>query len=142
MNRLFPVWLVSAAGLLTAAGPASAQIYNPAAVGRPMYGPGYRPALSPYLNLLRNNDPAVNYYLGTIPEFERRTNERVLQSEVQFLEQRQDATPAEQADIFTPLPGTGHATAFGNVGNYFNQGVPRPFSTLTQPATRPSTRRR
>ena len=33
------------------------------------------PALSPYLNMLRGGNPAANYYLGVVPEQQRRSNE-------------------------------------------------------------------
>src|SRR3954453_72218 len=111
MNRFFPVWLISAAALLAAARPASAQFYNPAAAGQPMYGPGYRPGLSPYLNLLRGNDPAVNYYLGTIPEFQRRANAQAFSSAILDLEARTInplPTLSEEEALLRPLQTTGH----------------------------------
>ena len=44
----------------------------------PQYGPGFRPALSPYLNLLRGGDISSNYYLGVNPEFQRRDDRTLL----------------------------------------------------------------
>src|SRR5439155_522204 len=71
----------------------------------PNYGPGYRPQLSPYLNLVPFNDPArpaVNYYLGTLPEFQRRSNAVLFQSEIRALENRPPvvAGSPEEQDLF------------------------------------------
>jgi hypothetical protein len=88
---------------------------------------GYRPysrtLLSPYLNMLRGGDPAANYYLGVIPEMDRRVNYARVRNSILELEQQVDqleeggvpVTPA----ITGTLPGTGHATTFLNTGNYF-----------------------
>src|ERR1043165_1405217 len=64
--------LVLLAGLsvLAAVGPAAAQ--SPLNRGRPAYGAGSRPPLSPYLNLIRPFDPAAHYYLGTRAALQRR----------------------------------------------------------------------
>jgi hypothetical protein len=35
------------------------------------------PTLSPYLNMLRGGDPAANYFLGTLPDFQRRQEDAV-----------------------------------------------------------------
>src|SRR5579883_146474 len=107
MKRL--VLAVLAAVIPLGAGTARAQFAPPA---RPNYGPGYRPQLSPYLNLIRGGDPAANYFLGTVPEQERRYNAQVFGSEINALERRtlgSVLTPEEA--IFETLPGTGHPTA-------------------------------
>ena len=105
---------------------------------RPGSAPANRPQLSPYLNLLRGGDPAANYYLGVVPERERRRNDAVFQREIADLDQRtQSTTPGED---FVPLRSTGHATAYGNTGTYFGStsgqqaNVNRP---PTQQAARP-----
>jgi hypothetical protein len=117
----------AASALLAVANAAPAQQVYPYA--RPNYGPYYQPRLSPYLDLLRGgNTPgntAANYFLGTIPEFERRSNQRYVQNQLQTLEQRPEQPPTAADDIFSPLAGTGHGTAFGNLGGYFNQSNPR-----------------
>ncbi len=110
-------------------GTASAQPYP---VNRPSYSPYSRPQLSPYLDLIRGGDPAANYYLGTVPERERRRNDAYYRSSILELDQRISQTP-ESDDLFTPLRSTGHATAFGTTGSYFGStGMPL---SATRPAT-------
>lgn len=120
MKRLVLVSSISL--LLFSAGTASAQ-YGPRP--RPNYGPGYQPGISPYLNLLRNGDPAINYYLGTVPEFQRRANASFFRSALIDLDQR--ATGGAQTDeerLAIPLAGSGHPTAFGNTSTYFGSSNP------------------
>lgn len=98
----------------------------------PNYSPYSRTQLSPYLNLLRNNNiggfPAVNYYLGTLPERQRRQQFSQLRTGVIQLDQRYNQqqraldTLGQPLEV-TPLSG-GHPTYFLNTGNYFN--LPRP----------------
>jgi hypothetical protein len=119
MNRLV---CVSLAVLLTAASLARAQFQPPTA---PNYGPGYRPQLSPYLNLLRGGDPAANYYLGTLPEFQRRANAQLFGSEISELDRRVFGTiPTEEQRLQQALPASGHPTAFGYTGYYFGGSTP------------------
>src|SRR4051794_41899513 len=122
MKRFLLASLAALAGLAGAADLASAQVQAPyvGPVARPNYGPGYRPQLSPYLNLLRGGDPAANYYLGTLPEFQRRANAQTFSSEISELDRRVlGNVPTEETRLFQPLPGSGHPTAFGNTGSYF-----------------------
>src|SRR4051794_3494080 len=56
----------------------------------PPYGVGYRPGLSPYLNLLRGGDIASNYFLGTVPEFQRGANTATFRDRIGTLEGRTD----------------------------------------------------
>jgi hypothetical protein len=120
MMRLVPLAL--AALVLAGAGTARAQFLPPA---RPNYGPGYRPQLSPYLNLLRGGDPAANYYLGVIPEIQRRTNAQIFSTEISELDRRTlGAIPTTEQSLFQPLPGTGHPTTFGNTGYFFGGTLP------------------
>ncbi len=63
--------------LCLAAGQASAQYPPSSYLNSPNYGVGFRPRLSPYLDLANGGNPAVNYYLGTLPEFERRGTQRL-----------------------------------------------------------------
>ena len=60
MSRLIGVPLIACGALLLAVQAASAQRPPPYLYDRPNYGPGFRPQLSPYLNLTGRNDPAVN----------------------------------------------------------------------------------
>jgi hypothetical protein len=136
MKRLVLTTLIALAG----AGTASAQFLPPA---RPNYGPGYRPQLSPYLNLLRGGDPAANYFLGVIPEEQRRYNARVFSADIADLDRRLlgATAPTEEQRLFTPLPGTGHPTVFGNTGTYFGGSNPYGGPGLRQPTPLPGQRR-
>jgi hypothetical protein len=103
----------------------------------PRYGVGFQPGLSPYLNLLRGGNPAANYYLGTIPEFERRQNAQVFQSELNELDQKVSRETVELG-LAEPIGTTGHITAFGNTGNYFGRTTVRPPpSRVLPPPTKP-----
>ena len=126
-NRLGIVALVL---LGVAVSPVSAQQgRNP-----PNYGPGYRPLLSPYLNLANTTgangqllNPAINYYLGTVTEFDRRRNDAVFRGAINELDRRymSAGTTPEDEDLLRPLPSSGHMTAFGNTAGYFGTGYPR-----------------
>jgi hypothetical protein len=95
---------------------------------RGQYVPYYSPVnnryanqgpVSPYLNLLRGNNFAVNYYLNVRGEFERRS---ALQ--LQLLGQERTAQEFEKVndELFQRLPGTGHPAAFMNYGGYYSFG--------------------
>ena len=73
-----------------------------------------RPAVSPYLNLLRpGNSPGVNYYGLVRPQMEFRNS-------IQNLQQQTASNRAGLAVIEdASLPATGHATSFLNTGGYF-----------------------
>jgi hypothetical protein len=141
MNRIL-VPMASILGLVcTAAGTAFAQAPPFAAGYQPYNRP--QPQLSPYLNLLRGGDPAANYYLGVVPERERRRNDALFRSAIVDLEQRTQPL-AEGEDVFTPLRSTGHPTAFGYTGSYFaSTGLQPPAARPTAPTSpRPQTQRR
>lgn len=110
--------------------------FNPS----PAYGPGYQTPLSPYLNLLRGGDPSANYFLGVLPEQQRRTNARTFGTAIGGLQQQQRLDEARQqaagpdADLFTPLPTTGHPAAFQNLGGYYPQTGNFRRTGQTQPA--------
>jgi hypothetical protein len=107
------------AGLVHAQGYAPNYQFSPYA--RPNYVGSPRPVLSPYLNLLRGGNPAANYFLGVLPEFERRAN-------------------AYQFSTLVVTVTTGHPTAFGNTAGYFGSGPgQRPTQT---PAAAPGGGRR
>jgi hypothetical protein len=118
-------------------------VYNPGRVGggaagfRPYFGNTLSgPRLSPYL--LLNNNPAagignlsaVNFYLGVLPEIERRNTQTLFQSEIQGLTEdlnrRTTAAPAVsglESELFGgTLPPTGHGVAFLNPAPYYNTG--------------------
>ena len=75
------------------------------------------PAFSPYLNLLRNNNPAyLNYYGLVRPQLEFRNS-------IQNLQQQSINTQSEISGLIdTTFPATGHRTTFLNTGGYFLSG--------------------
>ena len=111
--------LIAAALLVVLAGTASAQ--QP---GYPGWGPGYRPPLSPYLNLLRNSNnagAATNLYLGTYPEQQRRVNAAQFSSAIANLQKQ---TAPGQDEYPEPPPVRSGTTPFlGNTGPYFNNSM-------------------
>jgi hypothetical protein len=143
MRRLTLTGLV-ALGLLglLATQRASAQYRQPA------YGPGYGsygrngPALSPYLNLTRGGNPAANYFLGVLPEIDRRATTLQQARELSELERRTDELAAPQAPRTVAeeltgggLPPTGHAASFTTYGNYYSltpPASPAPRGQTTQ----------
>jgi hypothetical protein len=100
------------------------------------------PALSPYLNLVRgNNTPGINYFLGTLPEFDRRNFQANVAGTLPALESYLSQPPQAPPDIeaIPTLPQTGHLSAFQAYGSYFNLGAnqPRPYYPLN-PQARPT----
>jgi hypothetical protein len=108
------------------AGSASAQTaFNP---NPPVGAPYSRPALSPYLNLLRGGNPAANYYMGVLTEYDRRYQQsRIgLPNDTPILEPTLD----DRADLDVPdrrLPPTGHPAGFLLHQGYFNLPNQRSF---------------
>ena len=117
MTRFATLGLVSL-GLLASLGAEAALAQRPGVAGA--RGPG----LSPYLNLRRGGNQAANYYLGVVPEFDRRATKAQQGGAIQDLERRVDAPPSVADDTLSPrlmaLPPTGHATFFGNYGGFFS----------------------
>jgi hypothetical protein len=127
MPRVFAWAACGLAFLLTQA--ASAQNYNrPANGAYSGYNPYSRPTLSPYLNLLRGGLPAANYYMGVIPEIDRRYQQNRVNQEISDLERRRVAGP-EVEELLPTLPETGHATGFMTLAPYF--GGTNQFGTLS-----------
>lgn len=123
-SGLVTLLFVAVAGKAHAQGyPANYQ-FSPYA--RPNYVGTPRPQLSPYLNLTRGGNPAANYFLGVLPEFERRANAYQFSNAIQDLEQRNLMT-GEPSDPLQLLSGTGHPTAFANTGSYFGNGASQSF---------------
>jgi hypothetical protein len=99
----------------------------------PQYGPGYQTPLSPYLNFLRGGDPAANYFLGVVPEFQRRQNAAQFRSQIQGLQiltaPLRNPPEGPEADLPRGFIPSGHAATFGFTGSFFGgpqTGVPRP----------------
>lgn len=123
----------AALGLLgfLAIGRASAQYYPPY---RPTYGSYGRsgPALSPYLNLTRGGNPAANYFLGVLPEIDRRATKAEQGTAISDLERRTEtpgAQPLAPDDVIGALTGgglppTGHPVAFTSYGTYYGLTAP------------------
>lgn len=130
MTRTFGLALACVLGLSAAAPAQMVNPYNRPGAGMP--GPYTRPyTLSPYLNLLGNNNPAVNYYLRVLPEFQRRAFEAETDATLSNLEQRTavpSTTEIESAirnlRLSDPLSGTGHGVRFNDVSPYFPQSRP------------------
>jgi len=96
------------------------------------YSPYQRATLSPYLNLTRGGNPAANYFLGVLPEFNRRANAYQFGTAIQDLDQRVNSISPEPQEDLRVAGTTGHPTTFGNTAGYFGSlNTPR----LTQPAT-------
>ena len=90
---------------------------------RPGLYPAGTPGLSPYLDLTRGGNRATNYFLGTIPEIERRRNAAVFGSAILDLERR-STLPVEPAveELVPTLAQTGHPVAFMNYYPYYLLG--------------------
>jgi hypothetical protein len=144
MNRLM---LISAAGLvwvLSLPGVSPAQ--SPLGTRPGYYNPYLnQPRLSPYLNLARGsfNNPAINYYLGTLPEFERRAYQATSSYALRRLEQQQLGLAEEVSeDLQAEVLPTGHPAQFNNTYGYFPQTGPGGTRYGTGPAQRPQQSRR
>jgi hypothetical protein len=138
MTRTFILRMVGGLSLsLLLCGAASAQ-YNPypslspgtrfAPYARqPQINPSSGPRLSPYLNLLRGGNPAANYFMGVVPEVERRRFESQTIASFQSLEERTATPPAAggEDNLFPKLSQTGHPVQYMNAAPYYNMGNSR-----------------
>jgi hypothetical protein len=80
---------------------------------RPSTNPFQTPAVSPYLNLARGGNPAINYYGVVRPQTQYGQSILQLQQQVAAT---QGVTATEAA---LALPTTGHPTRFFNYSHYF-----------------------
>jgi hypothetical protein len=142
MMRLLGISLLVLAGLVLVESTASAQ---PMPFIRQSPNPYYTPPLSPYLNMLRGGNPAVNYYLGVVPEFRQRT---LNAQQAQYMNQQARTGMEEEpemTDLLPTLPSTGHGTQFMNASPYFalnpylGQNMPSNTRRPQTPGTRRST---
>ncbi|GIX05500.1 MAG: hypothetical protein KatS3mg114_1369 [Planctomycetaceae bacterium] len=88
-----------------------------------------RPTISPYLNLLNNNRPELNYYNFVRPQQQIQGATSQLYQSVRQLQGTMGQTTAVGDQLRTPegtpiinsgrLPPTGHPASFGNLGGYF-----------------------
>ena len=81
---------------------------------RPMTSPNGAPAVSPYLNLVRGGNPAVNYYGLVRPQMDSQRAVQQLQSGT--------AIPAPSLPM-DAMPTSGHPVQFMNFSHYFNNNV-------------------
>lgn len=109
--------------------------------GQAIYGPQTGgnyvrpPVVSPYLDLIRSrNTPAINYYLGTRSEIDRRASDAQLRQLEDDFNRRSNAPGVAPDDLEIPsLPSTGHGTAFMNTSHYFGGAQ----TAQSRPAMRP-----
>jgi hypothetical protein len=105
---------------------ASAQsVFNPPSSRQAPYT---RPALSPYLNLLRGGDPAANYYLGVLTEQDRRyqLSNPPIAAQIPYLDTYvDDRVDADLRD--RQLLPTGHTAGFMIYNNYYRIPNQRSF---------------
>jgi hypothetical protein len=93
------LWLLPLLGLCTVAGRASAQgFYYP-----PPTSPFARPPVSPYVNLVNGNNPAIQYYGVVRPELRLFGNVNQLQYQNALLQQ-QVAPGALPGEVVTGVP--------------------------------------
>jgi len=122
------LWTVIASlGVLAcvAVSPAHAQF-------QPQTNPAGRPAVSPFLNLLRGGNPAVNYYGLVRPQLQTQATLQQLQQQL-ALNQLGLNTAENQPDLTT-----GHAARFGNFSHYYG-GVNQAPLTVPPLGVRPIT---
>jgi hypothetical protein len=102
----------------------------------PGFGRPRNPTLSPYLNLLNNNNStAFNYYQLYRPQTEFRSayqglNQNLYQTDVQVA--REGESIEQIGDRLRPgasLRTTGHRTSFMDYGSYFSAGSAAAFGT-------------
>ena len=119
-------WMIAAAAfgglLLGTVGEAGAQYFTPPFQQRPAVFPYSTPGLSPYLNLLRGGNPASNYYLGVLPELDRRANAIQFSNAITNLERQTALNAAAIEEFSESLSATGHPAYFVNYGTYYNLG--------------------
>jgi hypothetical protein len=135
------VQLVFAAALLSVLS-ASAGIADAQQFGQPGFYNPYlnQPRLSPYLNIVRGgSNPAINYYLGTLPEVERRATQAVYGNAIIRLERQVTGLESTEEDL-PPQANSGHPAYFANTGGYFPGGNPNRLST--GPTQRPGQAKR
>jgi hypothetical protein len=131
MKRLGVAAAATLAWLGVSAGTASAQFSSNFSQlyqypSNPQYDQFNRSNLSPYLNLTRGGLNSANYYLGVVPEIQRRNFEfraaNDLSSIYSAATQPQQALddPLWREPFIRVSPPTGHLTGFQTFGSYYN----------------------
>jgi hypothetical protein len=134
MSRLVAITALAGLALLASAGAAAAQ---GTAARKPNFGPYWRPQLTPYLDLARGGTPSINYFLGTLPEQQRRYNDYLFSGSLQELDARV-LTIAREEQLLDPLRAPPPAVYgnvgrfYGNTAGYYGEGGVR-FGVVPQP---------
>ena len=97
-----------------------------------------RPAISPYLNLNRTGNQAINYYGLVKPQIDTAKQLQTLQTQVQQqqLMPQLGTAAAEDDGLMANYAVTGHPSAFFNLSHYYGQAgtmgrpVPAPTAVL------------
>jgi hypothetical protein len=90
-----------------------------AQVVSPQYQP--RPPVSPYLNMLRGGNPAINYYGVVRPQAQTAQALQQLQNQQLVLPTVRANVPLTDDDLTLGVPTTGHPVQFMNYGQFFPQ---------------------
>lgn len=111
---------------------ASAQNVNPYGGGSSPYAPNQynrnTQPLSPYLNLLRGGNPAVNYFYGVQPGLMNGAfrsplaGNSQMQGRQTFFPQTDNLYDLENVSPLDGFRATGHPIGFNNTLNYFGSG--------------------
>jgi hypothetical protein len=83
---------------------------------RPDTGANSMPVISPYLNMARGGNAAVNYYGLVRPQLDAR-------NAIQQLQQHEFAPAASSAPIGNGAPNTAHPVQFMNYSHYFSTNM-------------------
>jgi hypothetical protein len=124
----------AAALVLVLANSALAQTAGFQPIRPPVWAPGGRPVLlNPYLNLIRQGDPAANYFLGTLAESQRRQNAYIFRTDIEDLNARIRTAPEDLPRPRGPVT-SGTYSLLNNTGGYFNN-TSYYFPTAARPAS-------
>jgi len=94
-----------------------------------------RQPISPYLNMNRSGNPAINYYGLVKPQFDTTKQLQSLQQQVQQQQvMSQLGAAAEEDGMLASFAVTGHPAAFFNYSHYFGQA-----GTMVRPVQPPAT---
>jgi hypothetical protein len=143
MNRPLLVPLVTFGLLLGgAARPALAQYGSSPPFGpyfspysqAPGVNPGGAPRLNPYLNFFRGTNRAVDYYLGVVPEIDRRRFQNQTRTAIADLATRTPpAALTGEEEVNPALSITGHPAVFMNTTSYFGGAGSLPLAGRSVP---------
>jgi hypothetical protein len=94
---------------------------------RPQTNPFGTPTVSPFLNMARGGNPAINYNTLVRPQIQTQRSLQQLQTDVRQDELRmgQLTTAPAGIDPNAVLPYTGHPTQFMAQSHYFTTAAPR-----------------